>query len=732
MTARKNILPLLTTLMLTSACRPEVKLGPPEDPFEPDRRWAESLRDDLDQELKERAEASAGAGFLHAILEKEVKKSWKKRVNSSIKYADLFQKLYKENGARKIAAGHDGLTTRGQHMLAATKTFPRHMIEEPMDYHIEAIEKLDAEMREAAKGKQPWQTISLSPKELHDLVSWMRAEKQSTLQIDTPEAQQKTREAIITALLPDVKPNDEKDKGETSASVSASFAPRITAQIDAFAKTYAQSAEVAAELELLAIDGTLRFARDMKNFNLSRETWKDLKAAGGSKNLIYERQAAFFKQLQESKPEDTPALFASLAPQTHHYSGLLDARARYRAVVESGGWPQVSPFTIKEGVRTPRAKQLRERLRREGYLPEEQTLAATNPTQAPENVAKDAAVKEKEAAQKKNSSEDRVDAKLIEAVKAYHATHQMKWKGSPHRSFWKSLNIPAKDRLAQIELNIERWRESRYRGEKDYVFVNLPDFHAEVYKDGKRELRFKVVIGKNNRKCDPETNKWTYPNATPRIMSEMDYFILNPSWYVPQRIIEEEIKPGVEKDETFLERKGYEILEKKGPEKETWVVRQKPGPDNALGQVKFIFPNPHNTYMHDTTKKRYFDYELRSFSHGCVRVHQPIDLARYLLEHHSGVGADAAEEDRVDIDKLLEEKRSKMVKLTRKLPVFLEYYTVSIDAEGRPNFLVDVYDLDERALSGNPEAFDKCNAPRKKTKDVEEEMPPEAADDHGP
>jgi murein L,D-transpeptidase YcbB/YkuD len=719
MTARKFIPPSLAILILcsASACRPEVRLGDPEDPFEPDRVWAESLRNDLDEELRERTEASAGAGFLHAILEKEVKKSWKTRVNSSIKYADLFEKLYKENGGRKIAAGHDGLTVRGRHMLAATKTFPRHMLEEPMDYHIEAIEKLDARMKADAKGKQPWQTIALSPKELHELISWLR--EHGDVKAGTPEA----REAILLALLPKElreapKANDSKegDKESAEAPGKESFAPRITAQLETFSKTYAQSAEAAAELELLAIDGALRFARDMKNFNLSRETWKDLKAAGGSKNLIYERQADFFQQLLASKPEETPAAFESLEPQTPQYRGLLDARARYKAVVEAGGWPKVGSFSIREGARTPRAKTLRERLQLEGYLPQEQTLAATAPT----SPGAKPSTEEKE----KKTSEDLVDAKLIEAVKAYHKTHQMRWDGKPHRSFWKSLNVPAKERLAQIELNIERWRESRYRGEENYVFVNLPDFHAEIFKDGKRTMRFKVVIGKNNRKCDPETNKWVYPNATPRIMSEMDYFILNPSWYVPQRIIEEEIKPGVEKDENFLESKGYEIVERKGPEKETWVVRQKPGPDNALGRVKFIFPNPHNTYMHDTTKKRYFDYELRSFSHGCVRVHEPIDFAKYLLENH-------ADKDSIDMEKILEEQRSKMVKLTDKLPVFLEYYTVTIDDQGRPNFLVDIYDLDERTLSGDPDAFDRCSAPRRK-KDVEEEMPPEAADDHGP
>ena len=220
-----------------------------------------------------------------------------------------------------------------------------------------------------------------------------------------------------------------------------------------------------------------------------------------------------------------------------------------------------------------------------------------------------------------------VDKELVEAVKSYQETHQFRPDGESTGGFWRSLNVPISRRIEQIELTIQRWRESHYQGERDFIMASIPDFHAEVFRDGKRVMRFRVVTGNNRRTCDPETKKWVYPNATPVQMAQLDHVIVNPYWYVPRRIITEELEPKMSADPDYLEKNGYEKVTLGGKE----TIRQMPGDDNALGRVKFIFPNPHNVYMHDTPSKKYFDYPVRAFSHGCVRVHNPLDLARHLL-----------------------------------------------------------------------------------------------------
>ena len=201
--------------------------------------------------------------------------------------------------------------------------------------------------------------------------------------------------------------------------------------------------------------------------------------------------------------------------------------------------------------------------------------------------------------------------------------------------------------------------------------------------------------------------------------SSLEYFILNPSWYVPDRIVEEEIKPQAEEDETWLERKGYEVL-KKDKKTQKWVVRQRPGGENALGVAKFIFPNRHNTYMHDTPRKQYFKQSIRAYSHGCMRVEDPMGLATYLME------ADGQDPAQIELDTLIEQGRSKMVKLKTPWPIFVEYHTVMADAQGWPQFFIDIYHRDERDRGPTPGKYGPCHVPKEGGK------PSGPSDDVGP
>jgi murein L,D-transpeptidase YcbB/YkuD len=254
--------------------------------------------------------------------------------------------------------------------------------------------------------------------------------------------------------------------------------------------------------------------------------------------------------------------------------------------------------------------------------------------------------------------------------------------------------------------------------------VNIPDFHAEVFEDHKRVMRFRVVVGNNQRRCDPKTKKWTYPNATPVQMALMDHLEVNPFWNVPERIIEEEFEAEIERDPNWLEKNNYELV--KSRQGNTWI-RQKPGPQNALGIVKFIFPNRHNTYMHDTPKKKYFDYPVRAFSHGCVRVEHPEELARYLLTKDTLATSE-------EFEALVSSQQTKRFLVKDKMPVFFEYYIAQVGDDGHVHFLADIYRLDERRASGDTETFDSCLVPQKSQTAGDGELtnPAETGRDYGP
>lgn len=663
-------------LIATPGCgEKNYQAGSPSEPFDATRAWVEGLRAELHDPLMQRVESRAGRTAFDAELVREDKKAWRKRIASSIKYADLFKRVYAEHDYDKFMANYKGLTPRGKLALERIKSFETHHVNEPMDYHIKAIEAAHDELVAThAAFKEP-SPIILEPAEIEALIALAREH-------DLPH-NEASKKALVELLV--------------DTPLESNPTPRIARMLATIASERASTAELTAHLELLVVDGTLRFARDMKHFNLARLSWKELKDAGGSRKVIYDRLEAFWLALKQADDQAVPALLDSTTPAHPDYTHLRAMRLRYIDHITRDVWPKVTAFTPTLQASSKHAPALRRRLMVEGYLPDTLTDAEL-----------DAEI---------------VDAPLVEAVELYHTHHQLSFSGRPHRKFWKALTASPSKRLKLIDLNLERLRASRYEGEKDYVFVNLPDFHAEVYEDRKQAMRFKVVIGKNNRKCDPETNRFIYPNATPELISRMEHFILNPSWYVPERIIEEEIKPNVEKDETWLKRHNYEIVKKRG---ERWIVRQTPGPHNALGLVKFIFPNPHNTYMHDTARKEFFDYERRAYSHGCMRVHEPLKLAKYLVDFD-------AQGDTIDVEGIVKSKQSKMVKLKRDLPVFVEYHTIQFDPDGRPRFLNDIYRRDRRDLSKNPRSFDRCNGAAVLKKDAEEATTPSGvAPDLGP
>lgn len=649
-------------------------------PVDPTRVFVENLLPSLNTELRQHAEAVATGKALATYLSREARRRWNARVDGGIKYADLFEEVYDKRDYHKVFAQSDGITPRGEAILEVLLDAERHALD-TSTYHVGRVQTLVANLERITAGKPSWETMQLTPAEAEQLVGWLRDH-----QLDPHDPQ--TRREVLSALV------GASVRGVADKGVLASPAPRITGELDRFLDTFEKTAELTAELELRVADGALRYARDMRHFNLARQDWRDLRDAGGSKALIYGRLEKTYDALSGASPEETGEILEDLEPQHPQYAKLLDALARYRAIAADGGWEKVRPTSLDLRARSPRVAALRARLAAEGFVSRTPQPAEAGGRGGDERIEAGAGSTDSAGSGAPAEGEPEeadptvVDQQLIEAVKSYQETHQFRPDGDPTPGFWRSLNLSVHRRIDQIELSIQRWRESHYQGEEDFIMVNIPDFHAEVFRGAKRQMRFRVVTGNNKRSCDPETGEWKYPNATPVQMAKLDHVIVNPYWYVPKRIVREEIEPKMERDADYLEKKNYEIVELGGKE----TIRQKPGEGNALGRVKFIFPNPHNTYMHDTPHKKYFDYPVRAYSHGCVRVHEPLEFARHLLSHDE-------KGQKYEVDALVESQKQKYIELADKLPVFFEYFTVRVDDQGRPHFLADVYHHDQRRLA---------------------------------
>ncbi|HET7216660.1 MAG TPA: L,D-transpeptidase family protein, partial [Vicinamibacterales bacterium] len=242
------------------------------------------------------------------------------------------------------------------------------------------------------------------------------------------------------------------------------------------------------------------------------------------------------------------------------------------------------------------------------------------------------------------------------------------------------------DRIRQIELNLERWRWApRARGER-HIIVNIPAYRLDVWNGDKIDLTMRVVVGKKD-------------TPTPIFNGEMTYLVFSPYWNVPPDIATGETLPAVMRDPDFLARTNMEILDAAGkvvdPESvdldrpDAYRFRQRPGAENSLGLVKFMFPNAHNVYLHDTPADSLFARKTRSFSHGCVRLEQPQALAEYVLR-------DQPEWTREKIEGAMHAGDERTVRLRTPMPVYLGYWTVDVAPDGAVTFVPDVYGIDAR------------------------------------
>jgi murein L,D-transpeptidase YcbB/YkuD len=252
-------------------------------------------------------------------------------------------------------------------------------------------------------------------------------------------------------------------------------------------------------------------------------------------------------------------------------------------------------------------------------------------------------------------------------------------------------DVSLAQRITQIELNMERWRWLPRESAAKYIVVNIPAFRLDVWERDTVALSMRVVVGKKD-------------TPTPIFNDTMTHVVFSPYWNVPPTIAKDETLPSALRDPMFLRRTNMEVLDDKGqvvdPESidldraGDYRFRQRPGGGNALGLVKFMFPNEFNVYLHDTPADSLFARASRSFSHGCVRVEQPEALAEYLLK-------DRAEWTRETIAAAMHAGEERTVKLQEPIPVYIGYWTADVTPDGKVAFLPDVYGLDARQAALN-------------------------------
>jgi len=270
------------------------------------------------------------------------------------------------------------------------------------------------------------------------------------------------------------------------------------------------------------------------------------------------------------------------------------------------------------------------------------------------------------------------DETLTQALTHFQENNQIVPDGVYGHGTAKSFNLSIADRITRIRIAMKRIRHSAGRWDKYYLRINIPQFLLEVREDNKILRTHKIIVGNKNPK-----------NHTPTFSDEVELVNFNPSWFVPQRIIKEEMQPAFEKNEEYFNGKGYRAII--NDEGKVLSVTQPPGRGNALGNVKILFPNPHDVYLHDTPSKYLFKRTIRPFSHGCMRCQNASDLAAFLLEKDGNP-------ELANVPTILEKRIPKEIYLKSKVPVHVEYVIASSNEKGEVIFFGDVYNNEKEVF----------------------------------
>ena len=396
--------------------------------------------------------------------------------------------------------------------------------------------------------------------------------------------------------------------------------------------------ETEADIDLLATDGVIRLAYHLRFGKVDGATL--LPDWGFRPEEEAELRGDPTEALERAVEKHAVAAgLDAMRPSHWMYAGLRSALARYRAIEAAGGWKSIPEGPVlKPGAADPRLHVLEARLALEGHLP---------PAPRPGNAL--------------------YDSVLVAGVRRFQERHGLKDDGILGSGTIHALNVPVAARITQLRIALERSRLLLHGLPERFVVVNIPAFRALYVDAGRAQLTSKVMVGK------PYTQ-------TPIFRADMTYAVLNPSWTIPPGILRRDVIPGMKADPRYLEKKGFVKVGNQ--------IVQPPGPNNALGRIKLMFPNTHHVYLHDTPHRELFASDARAFSSGCIRVEKIEELTALVI-------GDSVAWSRAKLDAAIATGKTRNLTLRRRLPVLLTYWTAVVDRSGgTPQFFRDAYGRD--------------------------------------
>lgn len=417
-----------------------------------------------------------------------------------------------------------------------------------------------------------------------------------------------------------------------------------------------------AEIDLLFTDSLIRLGYHQRYGKLNPSTldpqWNFRRDAGDVE--------AADAVLAAIRSPSLGAHLESAFPRGPFYRRLQNGLAHYRRMLADGGWPTFPDGpTLKPGASDERVAILAQRLAVTGDLPTDSVPAGND-----------------------------VYGESLEAgVRAFQQRHGLDVDGIIGPSTVRALNVTAEERVRQLEISLERARWVFDDISDEFILVNIAGFSAYVVRNGELVWQTRVQVGKPF-------------HQSPVFRDEMKYVVFNPTWTVPYSIATREMLPQIQSNPDYFAKRDFDIKDRNGkivdPNSIDWsslsrgnfpyTLVQRPGPNNALGRVKFMFPNEHAVYLHDTPSKYLFGRAERAFSHGCIRTENPFDFAEVLL------GRDGWTQER--FKKLLDSGETKTVFLSKPLPVLLLYWTAEVRQDGIVHFYRDIYERDQAVAEG--------------------------------